>query len=237
LRGITRFAQPAAGGPFPAPPARCPSPRPPRLLNLHCVLRLTVFGGEATLSGHGDTSRGLRSTTPLDLCDARRRRRTTTAHLPFRRLLPFVDHFSDLPPERRSHRRRPSEFFIQVIPAFRATGDMLFDSEHFGLGKCFSRRSSPFRRLTGGPRLYCAPFRLAYRGLSGACSPERVGVRGRPPSGLTARHSVSYVTSASASATRSTTLFQTPANKTPRRIDLPPCKTGTEQGAAAANKG
>jgi hypothetical protein len=38
---------------------------------------------------------------------------------PFRRLLPFgLYEFFDVPPERRSHRRRPCEFFIQVIPAF-----------------------------------------------------------------------------------------------------------------------
>ena len=55
---------------------------------------------------------------------------------PFRRLLPFgLDEFFDVPLERRSHRRRPSEFFVQMIPAFGATGDMLFDSEHFGLGE------------------------------------------------------------------------------------------------------
>jgi hypothetical protein len=55
---------------------------------------------------------------------------------PFRRLLPFgLDEFFYVPPEWRSHRRRPSEFFVQMIPAFRATGDMLFDSEHFSLGE------------------------------------------------------------------------------------------------------
>src|ERR1022692_1351870 len=53
---------------------------------------------------------------------------------PFRRLLPFgIDEFFDVPLERRSHRRRPSEFFVQMIPAFGATGDMLLDSEHFSL--------------------------------------------------------------------------------------------------------
>ena len=54
------------------------------------------------------------------------------------RLLPFLlDHLLDFPPERRSHRRQPSEFSLQMIPAFGATGDMLFDSEHFSLGKFF----------------------------------------------------------------------------------------------------
>jgi hypothetical protein len=46
-------------------------------------------------------------------------------------------HLPDLRHERRPHRHRPSEFFIQVIPTLGATGDMLFDSEHFGLGKFF----------------------------------------------------------------------------------------------------
>src|SRR5690349_271947 len=50
--------------------------------------------------------------------------------------LPFLlDHFLDPAPKRRSHRRRLSEFFVHIIPAFVATGDMLFDSEHFGLGE------------------------------------------------------------------------------------------------------
>lgn len=49
--------------------------------------------------------------------------------------LPLVNHLPDPRHKLRSHRRRPSEFFVQVIPAFRATGDMLFDSEHFGLGE------------------------------------------------------------------------------------------------------
>src|ERR1035441_6374325 len=35
---------------------------------------------------------------------------------PFRRLLPFgLDEFFHVPPERRSHRRRPPEFFVQMI--------------------------------------------------------------------------------------------------------------------------
>src|ERR1022692_1547452 len=55
---------------------------------------------------------------------------------PLRRLLPFgLDEFFDVPLERRSHRRRPSEFFVQMIPAFGATGNMLFDSEHLSLGE------------------------------------------------------------------------------------------------------
>src|ERR1039458_746844 len=54
---------------------------------------------------------------------------------PFRRLLPFgLDEFFDVPLERRSHRRRPSQFPFQMIPAFGANGDMLFDSEHFSFG-------------------------------------------------------------------------------------------------------
>src|ERR1017187_2064149 len=61
---------------------------------------------------------------------------STTPVSPLRRLLPFgLDEFFDVPLERRSHRRRPSEFFVQMIPAFGATGDVLFDSEHFSLGE------------------------------------------------------------------------------------------------------
>src|ERR1017187_7265844 len=62
---------------------------------------------------------------------------TTTRHpaSPFR-LLPFgLDELFDVPLERRSHRRRPSKFSLQMIPAFGATGDMLFDSAHFSLGE------------------------------------------------------------------------------------------------------
>jgi hypothetical protein len=55
---------------------------------------------------------------------------------PFRRLLPFgLDEFFDVPLERRPHRRRPPEFFVQMISAFGATGDMLFDSAHLRLGE------------------------------------------------------------------------------------------------------
>src|ERR1039458_6164095 len=54
---------------------------------------------------------------------------------PFRRLLPFsLYEFFDVLPEWRSHRRRPSQFPFQMIPAFGANGDMLFDSEHFSFG-------------------------------------------------------------------------------------------------------
>ena len=55
---------------------------------------------------------------------------------PFRRLLPLgIDEFFDVPFEWRSQRRRPTKLFLQTKPAFGATGDMLFDSEHFGLGE------------------------------------------------------------------------------------------------------
>src|ERR1019366_9678906 len=55
---------------------------------------------------------------------------------PFRRLLPLgIDEFFDVPFEWRSQRRRPTKLFLQTKPAFGATGDMLFDSEHFSLGE------------------------------------------------------------------------------------------------------
>src|ERR1017187_5155772 len=55
---------------------------------------------------------------------------------PFRRLLALnLNQVSDLRHERRSPRCRPSQFSLQTIPAFGATGDMLFDSAHLSLGE------------------------------------------------------------------------------------------------------
>jgi hypothetical protein len=52
----------------------------------------------------------------------------------------------------------PSEFSLQQIPVFGATGDVLFDSEHFGLEKLLQDIALRSRRLTGGQRLYDSPF-------------------------------------------------------------------------------
>src|ERR1035441_10547949 len=89
-----------------------PPERPPRLTGAVCSL----------------------PTGPVDPHHPPRSRHPPHPLSPFRRLLPFgLDEFFDVPLERRSHRRRPSEFFVQMIPAFGATGDMLLDSEHFSL--------------------------------------------------------------------------------------------------------
>jgi eukaryotic-like serine/threonine-protein kinase len=53
---------------------------------------------------------------------------------PFRRLLPFgLDEFFDVPLERRSHRRRPTNLFLQNKLALPARGNVLLDFLLLGL--------------------------------------------------------------------------------------------------------
>ena len=56
---------------------------------------------------------------------------------PLRRPLPaFVfDHLLNLPPKRRSHRRRLADLFLQNKLTLPPRGNVLFDSEHFSLGE------------------------------------------------------------------------------------------------------
>src|ERR1017187_2248816 len=58
---------------------------------------------------------------------------------PFRRLLFFdLYEFFDVPPEWRSHRRRPSQFSLQMIPAFWGN-ERLEQRDQIGRASCRER--------------------------------------------------------------------------------------------------
>ena len=92
------------------------------------------------------------SPVPVDTQQDPRRRTPPppTPHVsPFRRLLPFgLDEFFDIPPKWRSHRRRrPSEFFVQMIPAFLGQRATCFSTRRMA---AFARKPAQIRSTAPG---------------------------------------------------------------------------------------